>query len=137
MPFAYHLTYPLFAPSLLSIPPQVWKSYQYVPHEKTRMLSPFEIDVVGSLFRNAGEKFRHKVRPFMGAGWPHTLLLPRRARPSRSYLLPPPPQPTHPLLLSSQVEDNFWDVFPIFAFHVGLVWGANAIRKKMLRDHRD
>ncbi len=41
---------------------QVWKSYQHVPHEKMRQLSPFEIDVLGSMFRNAGEKFRHKVR---------------------------------------------------------------------------
>ena len=40
----------------------MWKSYTYVPHEKMRQLSPFELDVVGSLFRNAGEKFRHKVR---------------------------------------------------------------------------
>lgn len=74
---------------------KTWKSYTYVPHEKVRQLSPFELDVVGSLFRNAGEKFRHKV------------------------------------------EDNFWDVFPIIAFHVGLVWGAKVVRKKMLRDHRD
>ena len=36
-----------------------------------------------------------------------------------------------------QVEDNFWDVFPVFAFHVALVFGAKAVRKKMLRDHRD
>ena len=34
---------------------------QHVRNEKTRQLSPFELDVVGPLLRNVGDKIKHKV----------------------------------------------------------------------------
>ena len=66
----------------------MWKSYTYVPHEKMRQLSPFELDVVGSLFRNAGEKFRHKVRALACARA-------YAAKPALLFLRPPPLTNTH------------------------------------------
>eukprot|EP00567_Pseudictyota_dubia_P007939 CAMPEP_0197454288 /NCGR_PEP_ID=MMETSP1175-20131217/37500_1 /TAXON_ID=1003142 /ORGANISM="Triceratium dubium, Strain CCMP147" /LENGTH=92 /DNA_ID=CAMNT_0042987839 /DNA_START=33 /DNA_END=308 /DNA_ORIENTATION=+ len=40
---------------------KVWKSYNYTVGMTTRTISPFNVDVVGSLFRNAGGKLKHKV----------------------------------------------------------------------------
>ena len=34
---------------------------QYTRAERVQQLSPFEIDVLGPLFRNVGDKIRHKV----------------------------------------------------------------------------
>lgn len=41
--------------------PHLTPHSQYVRNEKTRQLSPFELDVVGPLFRNVGDKIKHKV----------------------------------------------------------------------------
>ena len=40
---------------------KTWKSYSYKKGERTQQLSPYEIDVLGPLFRNIGEKLKHKV----------------------------------------------------------------------------
>ena len=40
---------------------KVWKTYSYQRGQRTQQLSPFEIDVLGPLFRNVGEKLKHKV----------------------------------------------------------------------------
>jgi hypothetical protein len=40
---------------------KIWKSYSYKKGERTQQLSPYEIDVLGPLFRNIGEKLKHKV----------------------------------------------------------------------------
>ncbi len=39
---------------------KVWKNYTFVTGATTRTLSPFEVNVVGSLFKNFGEKVKHK-----------------------------------------------------------------------------
>lgn len=40
-------------------PPRL--ALQYTRNQRIEQLSPFEIDVIGPLFRNIGEKFKHKV----------------------------------------------------------------------------
>lgn len=40
---------------------KVWKSYAFVSGQTTRSLSPFEVNVLGSLFSNLGGKLKHKV----------------------------------------------------------------------------
>jgi hypothetical protein len=40
---------------------KTWKSYSYKKGERTQQLSPYEIDILGPLFRNIGEKLKHKV----------------------------------------------------------------------------
>lgn len=40
---------------------KVWKSYSYTRNQRIQQLSPFEIDVLGPLFRNIGHKIKHKV----------------------------------------------------------------------------
>ncbi len=37
-----------------------WKSYTYSRNQKIRQLSPFELDVLGPLFRDIPGKIRHK-----------------------------------------------------------------------------
>ncbi len=39
--------------------------------------------------------------------------------------------------IKHKFEDNFWDSGPPLLFFVGLVTGVKALRKKMMRDHRD
>ncbi len=46
-----------YAPHLMKL----WKSYVFTSGQTTRTISPFEVDVVGSLFRNFGYKVKHKV----------------------------------------------------------------------------
>lgn len=40
---------------------KVWKSYVYTTGQTIRTVSPFEVNVIGSLVKNVGEKFKHKV----------------------------------------------------------------------------
>ncbi len=40
---------------------KVWKSYTYTRNQKIRQLSPFELDVLGGLFRDIPGKIKHKV----------------------------------------------------------------------------
>lgn len=38
-----------------------WKSYTYTRNQRIRQLSPFELDVLGPLFRDIPAKIKHKV----------------------------------------------------------------------------
>ena len=50
-------------------PPHV--PYQFKRGQKIQTLSPFEIDVLGPLFRNVGDKIKHKFQDnFWDAGPP-------------------------------------------------------------------
>lgn len=40
---------------------QLWKSYSYTRNQRIQQLSPFEIDVLGPLFRDIGGKVKHKL----------------------------------------------------------------------------
>jgi Cytochrome b-c1 complex subunit 8 len=40
---------------------KVWKAYVFTSGQKTQMLSPYEINVIGSLFKDVGGKVKHKV----------------------------------------------------------------------------
>lgn len=39
----------------------MWKSYAYTRNQRIQQLSPFEVDVLGPLFRDTGSKLRHKI----------------------------------------------------------------------------
>lgn len=39
---------------------KTWKSYTFTRNQRIQQLSPFEADVLGPLFRNIGEKVKHK-----------------------------------------------------------------------------
>ncbi len=48
---------------------KVWKSYVFTTGQTIKTVSPFEVNVIGSLVTNVGAKLRHKVRPLL----PHPL----------------------------------------------------------------
>jgi hypothetical protein len=53
-------------PALPRAPPpprraQLWKSYAYTRNQRIQQLSPFEVDVLGPLFRDIGGKVKHKL----------------------------------------------------------------------------
>jgi hypothetical protein len=52
-----------YAPHLM----KVWKTYVFTTGQTIRTVSPFEINVMGSLVKNVGEKFKHKVSQHRGA----------------------------------------------------------------------
>lgn len=49
---------------------KVWKSYTHTRNQRIRQLSPFELDVVGPLFRDIPAKLKHKVEVRAGRGGP-------------------------------------------------------------------
>lgn len=46
-----------YAPHLM----KVWKAYTFTTGQTIRTVSPFEVNVIGSLVKNVGEKVKHKV----------------------------------------------------------------------------
>jgi len=53
---------------------KLWKSYAYTRNQRIQQLSPFEIDVLGPLFKDIGAKVKHKieVRARGAAAWRRT-----------------------------------------------------------------
>lgn len=51
--------------SLFSLPyqtrVQLWKSYAYTRNQRIQQLSPFEVDILGPLFKDIGGKVKHKL----------------------------------------------------------------------------
>lgn len=40
---------------------KTWKSYTFMRDQKIKQLSPFEVDIVGPLFRDLAGKLKHKL----------------------------------------------------------------------------
>ena len=137
---------------------------QYTRNQRVQQLSPFELDVTGPLFRNIGEKIRHKVEVSCVAGRARatpflhgltqcvvylccppagaTVCPPVCAQPAL-YL--PPRSPVYPpavarrlfLRPSRRAQDNVWDVAPPLLFFVGLISFTLWKREEILHHHRD
>lgn len=87
---------------------------QYTRNQRIQQLSPFEVDILGPLFRNIGEKFKHKFE-VRNAARRHTLCT----------------------LTALTLQDNFWDVAPPVIFFISLVYFVKWKRSDMLYHHRD
>lgn len=115
-----------------------------------QQLSPFELDVTGPLFRNIGEKIRHKVevsraspcafcvcasRRFPAAFW--AVARARLFLACSPSLSPGASPPIARFRCVACTQDNVWDIAPPLLFFVGLISFTLWKREEILHHHRD
>ena len=112
---------------------QLWKSYAYTRNQRIQQLSPFEVDVLGPLFRDIGHKFKHKVEVCVADGLRRKHILGALVLLLLYFLL----LHTCCCVVLTRLQDNAFDVVPPLAFFMGLIYFVKWKRQDMMLHHRD